>query len=132
MNMSPFLSDFEASAEQYDNGIKEIDSRKVKLLQEADLPVPGLGVDDEGVTFNGVPFIQASAAERLRVSVAMAMAANPEVRVICIKDASLLDADSRKLLADMAAEHDYQIWYEVVGDGGPTGIVIEDGEVANA
>ena len=110
--------------------IEAADAAKVKLLQEADLPVPGLGVDDEGVTFNGVPFIQASAAERLRVSVAMAMAANPEVRVICIKDASLLDADSRQLLADMAAEKDYQIWYEVVGDGGPTGVVIEDGEVA--
>lgn len=79
--------------------------------------------------FNGVPFVQASAAERLKVSVAMAMALNPELRVICIRDASLLDDDSKRALMALAEEHDYQIWYEVVGDGGEVGVVIEDGEV---
>ena len=88
----------------------------------------GLSVDDEGVLFNGIPFGQASAAERLKVSVAMAMSANPELRVICIRDASLLDSDSKTMLVEMAKQHDYQIWYEVVGDGGPAGIIIEDGE----
>ena len=109
--------------------IKEAEERKTALLANAALPVPGLGVDDDGVTLNGVPFVQASAAERLRVSVGMAMAANPDVRVICIKDASLLDSESFATIQEMAAEKDFQVWFEQVGDGGPTGVVIEDGMV---
>lgn len=109
--------------------IDSIDEQRAALIASADLPVAGLAFDDDGVTYSGVPFVQSSAAERLKVSVAMAMALNPDLRVICIRDASLLDNDSKAALVALAAEHDYQIWYEVVGDGGPVGIVIEDGEV---
>lgn len=123
------VSDAEQTSAGLSSTLAEVNAAKAHILTTAPLPVDGLGVDDDGVTYRGVPLVQASAAERLKVSVGMAMAANPQVRVICIKDASLLDPDSRQLLADMAAEHDFQVWYEVVGDGGPTGIVIEDGEV---
>ena len=111
------------------NKITELDERKAQLLQAAKLPVEGLTFDESGVQLNGVPFIQCSAAERLKVSVAMAMALNPEFRVICIRDASLLDDDSKLALMAMADEHDYQIWYEVVGTNTEIGVVIEDGEV---
>jgi hypothetical protein len=57
------------------------------------------------------------------------MAMNPDLRVICIRDASLLDDDSKAALAAMAEERDYQIWLEVVGDPGELGVIIEDGEV---
>lgn len=120
------------SGEAFDlsEAIAAIDEQKAELIKSSPLPVEGLSFDDEGVLYNGVPFQQASAAERLRVSVAMAMAMNPKVRVICIKDASLLDEDSFAMLTDMAREHDFQVWYEQVGtDGGPVGVVIEDGEV---
>lgn len=109
--------------------IQELDEKKAALIANADLPVPGLAFDEDGVTYNGVPFIQSSAAERLKVSVGMAMGLNPELRVICIRDASLLDSDSKNALVALAKEHDYQIWYEVVGDGGQVGVVIEDGQV---
>lgn len=109
--------------------IESVDKQRADLLERAELPVAGLTFDEDGVEFNGVPFVQASAAERLKVSVAMAMALNPELRVICIRDASLLDDDSKRALMALAEEHDYQIWYEVVGDGGEVGVVIEDGEV---
>lgn len=110
--------------------IESLDQQKADLIAKAKLPVEGLGFDDDGVTYHGVPFVQSSAAERLKVSVGMAMALNPELRVICIRDASLLDSDSKRALVALAEEHDFQIWYEVVGDGGEVGVVIEDGEVA--
>jgi predicted ATP-dependent endonuclease of OLD family len=109
--------------------IESLDETKARLIAEAPLPIDGLTFDEEGVQYNGVPFAQASAAERLRVSVAMAMAMNPELKVICIRDASLLDNDSKAALVALATEHDYQIWYEVVGDAGEIGVVIEDGQV---
>ena len=111
-------------------GIGAIDRAKATALAAAEFPVPGLGFDDAGVTYDGVPFSQASSAEQIRVSLAMAMSLNPQLRVIRIVDGSLLDADSLRLISDMAADRDYQVWIERVADGSGVGVVIEDGEVA--
>lgn len=109
--------------------INAIDQRKADALAAATMPVDGLGFDDQGVTFNGVPFGQASAAEQIRVSLAMAMALNPTLRVIRILDGSLLDADSMAAIAAMAKAGDYQVWVERVADDADTAVVIEDGAV---
>lgn len=110
--------------------IEALDNKRDAALAEAKFPVDGLGFTDEGVTYQGVPFSQASAAEQIKVSLAMAMALNPKLRVIRIMDGSLLDADSMKTIAKMAADADYQVWVERVADGSDVGVVIEDGEVA--
>jgi DNA repair exonuclease SbcCD ATPase subunit len=109
--------------------IEAIDAQKATMLREAAFPVPGLGFDESGVTFNGVPFSQASGAEQLRVSLAMAMALNPKLRVIRITDGSLLDSDNLALIREMAGEKGFQVWIEAVDDSGKVGIYIEDGEV---
>ena len=62
----------------------------------------------------------------------IAMSSNPELRVIRIKDGSLLDADGMAMLKAMASENDFQIWIERVADNDPMAVVIEDGSVANA
>lgn len=109
--------------------IEVLDESKASAVAEADMPVEGLDFDQEGVTYHGVPFVQCSAAERLRVSLAIAMALNPSIRVIRVTDASLLDGDSRAIVEDMARDKGYQVWLEVVGDGGEAAVVIEDGLV---
>jgi DNA repair exonuclease SbcCD ATPase subunit len=97
--------------------IEEIDAQKQRMLADAKWPVPGLGFNEDGVTLNGLPFDQASQAEQLRVSVAMGFAANPKLRVILLRDASLLDADSLAMVAAMAEEADGQVWLETVSVG---------------
>jgi len=108
--------------------LKDYDRSKQLLVERANLPVPGLGFTEDGVTFKGLPFEQASGAEQLRVSVAIAMAANPTLRVLRIKDGSLLDPSSLEIVADMLREHDYQLWIERVDVSGKVGIVMQDGE----
>lgn len=110
--------------------ISKIDTEKAEMLASASFPVDGLGFDEEGVTYNGVPFKQASTAEQIRVSMAMAIALNPELRVIRITDGSLLDVNSLALVEEMARENDYQVWIEVVGEGPEGAYTIVDGEVA--
>jgi len=110
--------------------ITTLDKTKADALAAAAFPVPGLGFDDDGVTFEGIPFSQASSAEQIRVSLAMAMALNPKLRVIRILDGSLLDAENLALIADMATAQDYQVWIERVADASGVGVVIEDGAVA--
>lgn len=110
--------------------IEKIDTDKADMLANAAFPVEGLGFDTEGVTYQGVPFKQASTAEQIRVSMAMAIALNPTLRVIRITDGSLLDQNSLALVEEMAREHDYQVWLEVVGEGPDNAFTIVDGEVA--
>lgn len=109
--------------------IAELDKTKTDGLAAATFPIDGLGFDDEGVTYRGVPFAQSSAAERLRVSVAMAMAMNPKIRVIRITDGSLLDSENLALIEEMAAAEGFQVWIERVDETGKVGVIIEDGEV---
>jgi DNA repair exonuclease SbcCD ATPase subunit len=121
---------YRESVEELTAEIQGIDDAKEAGIREAKMPIDGLGFTEEGVTYNGIPFKQASAAEQLRVSVAMAMAMNPELRVIRITDGSLLDSDNMALIAGLAAEHDFQVWIERVDETGQVGVVIEDGQVA--
>lgn len=102
---------------------------KAAAIARVAMPVPGLGFGDGVVTYDGVPFDQAETSAQIRVGVAIAMAANPKLRVIRIKEGSFLDADNLRLIAEMAREHDYQVWIERVDTSGKVGVVIEDGSV---
>lgn len=116
-------------SEIFTKQIKDIDQLKAETLQSAQFPIDGLSFDDNGVNFKGIPFKQCSAAERLKISMAMAMAMNPKLRVIRIMDGSLLDSDNMKVIKDMAQEKDYQVWIEVVDESGTMGVMIEDGQI---
>jgi len=111
-------------------GLVSIDDEKKKQLSEANFPFPGLTFDEDGIMVNNIPFSQLSHAEGLKVSVSMAMALNPALRVILIKDGSLLDDNSMKIISDLAEENDFQVWIEIVAnkfEPGSSGIYIEDG-----
>lgn len=123
------VEDAQANAVHLTALLDAIDAEKIEGLKAAKMPAPGLSISDDGVEFQGVPLSQASGAERLRVSLAIAIAANPKLRVIRIADGSLLDDDSLELVAEMAAFGDMQVWIEKVDSSGEIGIVIEDGSV---
>lgn len=105
------------------------ESQKTEALKRAVMPVDGLGFGDGFVTFRGLPLEQASDGELLRLSTEIAMSENPKLRVIRIRDGSLLDDDNLAIISQMAAEKDYQVWIEQVDKTGSVGVVLEDGEV---
>lgn len=105
-----------------------------KAVQAAAMPIKGLGFaeDERGpfVTLNGEPLAQASKAEQIRASVAIAAAMNPKLRVARVMDGSLLDRKSWAALEAYAKEHDLQVWVETVRANTKGAILIEDGGVA--
>lgn len=122
-----------AKADALTNEIEKIDREKDARLAATKFPVPGLSFTADGcVAFNGVPFDQASAAERMRVSVAIAAAMNPKLRVMLVRDASLLDEEGLAQLAKLAEEFDLQVWAERVGKGAECSVIIEDGSVESS
>lgn len=111
--------------------IEAIDKKIEVATGKAKFPIEGLAFNDAGVTFNGIAFEQASSAEKIRVSIAIACALNPNLRVMLIRDGSLLDEDSVALIAKYAAEQGAQVFMECVGDREDATVVIEDGAVAS-
>lgn len=108
-------------------------AEKTKKIAAAKLPVPGLTFgDDETILLDGVPFEQGSDAEQLRASIAIAAAVNKELKIVRVRDGSLLDDDSWQILKDFAEANDVQVWAECVDSSRPGAILIEDGHVAGA
>jgi len=126
------LNEKKVNAKALTEQIEKIDREKADKLAAVKFPLPGLTFGDDGVLLNGLPLDQASRAEDIRLSVAIAAALNPTLKVMLVRDGSLLDKKSRALLADLAREHGLQVWMEVVGEGAHVGVVIEDGAVAGA
>ena len=108
--------------------IDQIDEAKRADIAAATFPVPGLGFAPDGiVTYNDIPFAQAATSEKLRVSVAIAIALNPKLRVFFVRDGSLLDEDGLRLIAEMTEANDAQVWIEDARTADPEAIIIEDG-----
>jgi tetrahydromethanopterin S-methyltransferase subunit G len=109
--------------------LEEIEDEKVKLISSSRLPIQDLTFDNSGIFYNGVPFEQASSAEQLRTSVAMGFAMNPKLKILLIRDGSLLDENNLKMIADMAEIEGGQLWLERVGEGKECQVIIEDGRI---
>ena len=123
------LGEKHVEAERLTGEIEALEKSKTDAISKAKFPIEKLSFDENGVLYKGIPFAQCSSAERLRVSLAIAMALNPKLRVIRIMDGSLLDAENMRVIQSMAKDKDFQVWIERVEDSSEQAIVIEDGSI---
>ncbi len=126
------LKKHESEAESLTGKMKDIDNTKSDAIKNANMPIDGLGFDEDGVTYNGIPLKQISDAEQINVAVAIGVAMNPTLKIILVRNGSLLDSESMKQLSDLADKHDFQVWIEYMDESGEMGFVIEDGMVTKA
>ena len=123
-------ANFRAKYEGLTSDIAALDTRQSGAIAKADLPLPGLGFSDDGITLDGRPFSDSNDGEKMIAALEIAAAFSPELRVIQMRKASLLDRKNFQVAADWAEKNDYQIWMETVGEGHGSAIVIEDGRTA--
>jgi hypothetical protein len=111
--------------------IEQIDEWKKMKLAEAQFPVDGLSFDEQGVLYNGLPFQkgQVSTEEMLRVSMNMAMAMNPKLKVFLIPNSIYLDKEKQAIIASEAKKNNYQVIMERGGEGEDITLIIEEGMV---
>jgi hypothetical protein len=109
--------------------IEGLRKQRQDAIAAADYPVDGLTVTEDGVQLHGLPFSQASSSEQLRCSVAMGLAVNPGLKILLVRDGSLLDTDSLRTVAEMAESAGGQVWIERVSEGEEVSVLIEDGMV---
>ena len=109
--------------------VVEVDEDWKVLVDPLDGLDTGLVVAGEGketaLRYNDTALADCSSAEQIRIGVALAMAADPALRVIRISDGSLMDPASLQTITELAAANDFQVWIEIVGDDAD--IIIEEG-----
>ena len=111
--------------------IEEIDEAKKEAITNANLPLDGLELTDEGVMVNGTFFSQLSTAEQIRVSTLVAMSQNPTLRIIIIREGALMNSANLAMIAKMAEERGFQVWVEKFQEEpGNVGLHIVDGAIA--
>lgn len=121
-------AELRAQSQKLTAEIEAIDQGKAKANREAQWPIAGLGFTENGVTYNDLPFDQLSSAEQLKVSVAMGFAMNPKLKLLIIKDGSLLDENSLRQVSQLAESNKGQVFLERVGAGAECSIVIRNGK----
>lgn len=109
--------------------IEQADADWARAMENATWPIAGLAFTEDGVVYKGVPLSQCSSAERIRVACSVGIAMGKDIRVLLVREGSLLDEKSVGVIREIAAKHDFQVWMERVGDE-PDAVIIEDGQVA--
>jgi len=104
-------------------------AEKKNLISDAKFAIPGLALSEDDVTVDGVRFENLASGDQTEVSVAMALAMQPELKVVLIHGGSLLDEKHLENIARMAKESDTTILMEIVGSGPEIDILLEGGEV---
>ncbi len=118
------VSDIDAAKQK----LEDIENDRKEALLSASFPVEGLAFTDEGVTFNGLPFDKGNQcmSDILRVGVAIAVAQDPALKIVRIKDGSLLDSKSRADLLVMLSTCGFQAFIETVADSDLQALTIEE------
>jgi len=131
---SKALQSIQDSYGTVDKQLEDYRANRLEIIQKANIPVPGLTFDEDGLLYNDIPLSQCSDGEKLMISMGISMALNPTMRVVRIKDGSLLDRKNMAILEKMCKDKDFQLFLEKVNDregyekGGKIGIFIEEGE----
>lgn len=103
---------------------------KQGLLNNAKLG--SLTINDDGeLVYKGNILSNISQSEKIKIGYSIASLLNPKIRVILIRDGSLLDNDSMKIIEEYSKSNNLQTWIEIVDDDNSVedGIYIIDGEV---
>lgn len=97
---------YHIKAEQVLGDLREL---RRQILENLDLGVPNLSVVNGSLRLNGKPFVQASEAEQIRVSMGVAMRRNPQLKLIRIDRGESLDEESQEYLFQLAHAKGWQI-----------------------
>lgn len=121
---------------EFDTALTAHKQQRQDAIARAEYPAGVcLGEDSKGkpcVLFNNLPLSQCSQAEQLRVAAMVGMIGNPKLRLLMMRQASLLDEQSMAELERLAAEHGFQVLAEIVDTDSEHGVVIEDGRLRAA
>lgn len=124
------LAEAEELSGQYKDmteSIEAVRASKLKLLQDADLPLPGLAVDGGALTYNGRRWDCMSGSEQLCVATAIVRKLKPDCGFVLVDKLEQMDVETMREFGQWAEAEGLQVIATRVSTGGECSIVIEDG-----
>lgn len=112
--------------------INDIRQSKIALLKEANLPLPGLSVEDEELIYNGDKWDNMSGSDQLKVSTAIVRKLNPKCGFVLLDKLEQMDLETLQEFGIWLEQEGLQAIATRVSTGDECSIVIEDGYVAGA
>ena len=124
--------DAKAYRAQYDELTNEIESvrqKKTDLLNSAQLPLPGLSVQDGELTYNGFKWDNMSGADQLKVSTAIVRKLNPQCGFVLLDKLEQMDVDTLNEFGKWLENEGLQAIATRVSTGDECSVIIEDGYI---
>lgn len=123
-------SDYRGQYDQITTKINEIRKQKADLLENANLPLPGLSVADGELIYNGQKWDNMSGADQLRVSAAIVRKLKPDCGFILLDKLEQMDIETLNEFGQWLESEGLQAIATRVSTGEECSIIIEDGYVA--
>jgi hypothetical protein len=112
--------------------IEHIRQERTDLLKGANLPLPGLTVENSELLYHGKAWDCMSSSEQMRVAVAIVRAINPKCDFVLMDKTEVMDPDTLAEFGAWLEAEGLQAICTRVSTGGECQIIIEDGAVAAA
>lgn len=111
------LRNAEQEKKSAQEAIDDVAKRRQEAIANAKLPFKGLSLDDDaGVMINGISIRQMSESQQLGISAQIGMHMAPGLRLMCVRNGSVLDPKSVATLRRIADQSGYQLIVETVGE----------------
>lgn len=117
---------------QYDELTRQIESvrkQKIELLANANLPLPGLSVQDGELIYNGQKWDNMSGSDQLKVATAIVRRLKPQCGFVLIDKLEQMDLDTLREFGQWLEQEGLQAIATRVSTGDECSIIIEDGYV---
>ena len=118
--------------QQYDaltNELEDTRQAKIDLLNGANLPLPGLGVEDGCLTYRGKRWDGMSGSEQLKVATAIVRSLNPQCGFVLIDKLEQMDLKTMQEFGAWLQAENLQAIATRVSRGSECTIIIEDGQI---
>lgn len=122
--------DYKERYAQLTTEIEGIRTQKTDLLKNADLPLPGLTVEDGNLLYNGHKWEDMSGSDQLRVATAIVRKLNPNCGFVLLDKLEQMDLDTLAEFGKWLEQEGLQAIATRVSTGGECSIIIDDGYVA--
>ena len=122
-------------ASDYDKLTGQIEDKRAErmaLLNGADLPLPGLSVEDGVLTYNGKRWRDMSGSDQLRVAAAIVRRLNPDCGFVLLDKLEQMDMTTLQEFSAWLEAEGLQAIATRVSTGSECQIIIEDGMVKDA
>lgn len=118
--------------QEYDGLTEQIESvreERNKLLDSAELPLPGLSVKDGKLIYNNMPWDGMSGSDQLKVATAIVRKLNPQCGFVLMDKLEQMDLETLREFGAWLKQEGLQVIATRVSTGDECSIIIEDGMV---